>query len=318
MMLQRWRATACWLFGVLLLASCSKGPQPGAVLDEAKQAGRDGTSFKHSADDYFHDMDGAVELDPAEIAGRNMWLVWSGGNDRFWDEHERLHLRRLRPAEGRQLASQSLGYDARIALELLRPGQRAVLRERDRRRPEPARPLARRALARTAPPIRSRTRASIPGVAIGSRGKPLGDGTTQPVGSFYGYATRHRRPAPVPEPGVRREGGQGLGRRALLHRSELLQPQGPGAAVPRRHVVRLLPRRPEPGESARRSGASRVREPQLVGRRAVHVGRSPLHLQLEQARGPQELHVPARPHVSARAAWTPRWSRPTASTTRAR
>ncbi len=28
-----------------------------------------------------------------------------------------------------------------------------------------------------------------PGVAGGSRGKPLGDGTTQPVGSFYGYAT---------------------------------------------------------------------------------------------------------------------------------
>jgi hypothetical protein len=84
MLLQGWRATAWWVIGVVLLASCSKGPQPGAVLDEAKQAGRDGASFKHSADDYFHDMDGAVKLDPAEIAGRNMWLVWSGGNDRFW------------------------------------------------------------------------------------------------------------------------------------------------------------------------------------------------------------------------------------------
>ncbi len=28
-----------------------------------------------------------------------------------------------------------------------------------------------------------------PGVKIGARGKPLGDGSTQPVGSFYGYAT---------------------------------------------------------------------------------------------------------------------------------
>jgi hypothetical protein len=85
MVLQRWRAAAWLLFGGLLLAGCSKGPQPGAVLDEAKQVGRDGASFKHSADDYFHDMDGAVKLDPAEIAGRNMWIVWSGGNDRFWD-----------------------------------------------------------------------------------------------------------------------------------------------------------------------------------------------------------------------------------------
>ena len=84
MLLQRWHPMACWLVGALLLASCSKGPQPGAVLDEAKQAGRDGSSFKHSADDYFHDMDGAVKLDPTEVAGRNMWLVWSGGNDRFW------------------------------------------------------------------------------------------------------------------------------------------------------------------------------------------------------------------------------------------
>ena len=31
--------------------------------------------------------------------------------------------------------------------------------------------------------------ARYPGVAIGSRGKPLGDGTTQPIGSYYGYAT---------------------------------------------------------------------------------------------------------------------------------
>src|SRR6185369_5105562 len=29
----------------------------------------------------------------------------------------------------------------------------------------------------------------FPGVAVGARGKPLGDGTTLPVGSFYGYAS---------------------------------------------------------------------------------------------------------------------------------
>ena len=39
------------------------------------------------------------------------------------------------------------------------------------------------------PPDPFENESKYPGVAIGARGKPLGDGTTQPVGSFYGYAT---------------------------------------------------------------------------------------------------------------------------------
>src|ERR1700739_2988963 len=69
----------------LLIAGCSREPQPGTVLDEARQAGRTAASFPQAADDYFHDMDGGVQLTPDEIKGRNMWLVWTGGNDRFWD-----------------------------------------------------------------------------------------------------------------------------------------------------------------------------------------------------------------------------------------
>ena len=38
-----------------------------------------------AGEDYFHDMDGGVELTAGEIKGRNTWLVWTGGNDRFWD-----------------------------------------------------------------------------------------------------------------------------------------------------------------------------------------------------------------------------------------
>ena len=63
MILHRCCATAWLFFAALLLASCSKGPQPGAVLDEAKLAGRDAASFTHSAEDYFRDMDGGVALD---------------------------------------------------------------------------------------------------------------------------------------------------------------------------------------------------------------------------------------------------------------
>jgi len=59
--------------------------RPGEVLDEARQAGRDAASFPAATDDYFHDMDGGVALTPQEIAGRNTWIVWTGGDDRFWD-----------------------------------------------------------------------------------------------------------------------------------------------------------------------------------------------------------------------------------------
>src|ERR1700704_2031354 len=81
-----WRAAALWpLLACAVLVACSKGQQPGEVLDEARLAGRDAASFPHATEDYFHDMDGGIALTPEEIEGRNMWLVWSGGNDRFWD-----------------------------------------------------------------------------------------------------------------------------------------------------------------------------------------------------------------------------------------
>ena len=68
----------------LTLAGC--GPRPGHVKDEAQLAGRDAASFPQASEDYFHDMDGGLALTPDEIKGRNMWLVWTGGNDRFWDK----------------------------------------------------------------------------------------------------------------------------------------------------------------------------------------------------------------------------------------
>ena len=53
--------------------------------DEAQQAGRDAASFPAADEDYFQAMDNGVALTPDEVKGRNMWLVWTGGNDRFWD-----------------------------------------------------------------------------------------------------------------------------------------------------------------------------------------------------------------------------------------
>src|ERR1041384_5819303 len=61
------------------------GPKPGEVLDEARVAQRAASSFPAADEDYFHDMDGGVQLTPEEIKGRNTWIVWTAGNDRLWD-----------------------------------------------------------------------------------------------------------------------------------------------------------------------------------------------------------------------------------------
>jgi len=67
------------------VAACANQGEPGHVLDEAMRAHRSAQSFPAADEDYFHDMDGALPLSRDEIQGRNMWLVWTGGNDRFWD-----------------------------------------------------------------------------------------------------------------------------------------------------------------------------------------------------------------------------------------
>jgi hypothetical protein len=58
-------------------------PGLGHVRDEARIADRG--SFAEPDDDYFAKMDGGVDLDLEETKGRNIWMIWSAGNDRFWD-----------------------------------------------------------------------------------------------------------------------------------------------------------------------------------------------------------------------------------------
>jgi hypothetical protein len=85
------RSNGTWLAGVALAAvliinGCSVGqPKPGTVRDEAMRAGRPAASFPAADEDYFHDMDGGLTFTKEEVQGRNMWIVWTGGNDRMWD-----------------------------------------------------------------------------------------------------------------------------------------------------------------------------------------------------------------------------------------
>ncbi len=56
---------------------------PGRMIDEARRGNR--PTVPPADEDYFHDMDGRIDLALEEIQGRNTWMLWSAGNDRLWD-----------------------------------------------------------------------------------------------------------------------------------------------------------------------------------------------------------------------------------------
>src|SRR5262249_26129442 len=81
----------------LALCGCSDS-QIGKVQDEAMKHGRAGSSFPGAGNDpqgkdyladmdygYRRDTDPNVKLNEAEVRGRVSWIIWTFGNDRFWD-----------------------------------------------------------------------------------------------------------------------------------------------------------------------------------------------------------------------------------------
>src|SRR5579872_5654802 len=170
------------LAGFGCLAQTSSG-QPGHVLDEAMRAGRSAASLPMATEDYFHDMDGGIlqPSDTSEITGRNMWLVWSGGNDRFWNS---------------MTASTFGAFDLLkiVAYDPNKPVDRSrrwsylgLINEPCFEAPKAADPqrfglmLDLRRADCLADPFENERK--YPGVAIGARGK------TVPIGSLYGYAS---------------------------------------------------------------------------------------------------------------------------------
>ena len=186
----RWRAIGVVLLLVVAAAGVAffvwvrnRAPQgiPGEVLDEALGAGRDAATFPAADEDYFRDMDGGVPLTADEVKGRNTWIVWSGGNDRFWD------------------GLTVTGYGAVDFLKTL-SSHPSVKNNRDNRweyfglvnepcyekptGPDPMRRglwLDRRSA--DCPPDPFENEQKYPGVSIGARG------TTMERGSYYGYGT---------------------------------------------------------------------------------------------------------------------------------
>ena len=56
------------------------------VPDAARLAGKQVQDFPESASRAFDEMDGGTALSPEETKGRNTWLLWTAGNESFWDK----------------------------------------------------------------------------------------------------------------------------------------------------------------------------------------------------------------------------------------
>lgn len=201
-------ALASWTTLPAQPPSCGSGS--GRVLDEAQCAGRTASTFPAADEDYFRDMDYGATKNPAEVAaalnpyvpgisaqdavkaavrGRNNWIVWSGGNDRFWDGLSKTSLgtldflKTLSSYPGptykysRDNRWQYLGLvnEPCFKKNLDANGKPAGRPDRfglylDVRDP-------------SCPPDPFENENKYPGVKIGARGKNL------PIGSYYGYAT---------------------------------------------------------------------------------------------------------------------------------
>lgn len=181
-------------------------PKPGTVKDEALLVGRDAASFPAADEDYFKDMDYGISQHPEEIQarlapympgiyaadavshfvkGRNNWIVWSGGNDRLWDQlynvsfgtldllktvssHPKMRYGRLKNNRWSYLG---LVNDPCYQAPKGPRGDRFGL-WLDERKETPE--------CQNDP---FENEAKYPGVKIGARGKNI------PVGSFYGYGS---------------------------------------------------------------------------------------------------------------------------------
>jgi len=84
------RARNAWLILLVLVALIAAilggrrwtGRDP---VDTPKLQGKTTSDFPQTASRWFDRMDGGVELTDEERRGRNTWLVWTAGNEEFWD-----------------------------------------------------------------------------------------------------------------------------------------------------------------------------------------------------------------------------------------
>ena len=184
------KAGSLALLCVTLLLGCESirslinpAPKSGEVRDEARLANRSVASFSAADEDYFADMDSGAKLSSEEAKGRNTWIIWSGGNDRFWDDLSKISfgtldfLKTLSSHPNLKSSRDTRWYYLGLVNEPC--FEKAT-------GPDPDRFglwLDKRVVSPSCPPDPFENETKYPGVKIGARGKNL------PVGSFYGYAS---------------------------------------------------------------------------------------------------------------------------------
>ncbi|MGE0418920.1 MAG: hypothetical protein AB7O80_19115 [Acetobacteraceae bacterium] len=183
----------------------------GTIPDEAKAAGRSPASLAAANDPYFVRMDkGILALPPSDqpyrreiqkvatltghspeevrtsaIRGQDMWLVWTGGNDRFWDfaaSNTAGAFDLLKTVSSYKGEPNPMAYGRRNRWSWLGLVNEPCFTEANG--PDPDRFglwLDRRDPSCPADPFADQ--AKYPGVAVGARGH------TVPVGSYYGEPT---------------------------------------------------------------------------------------------------------------------------------
>lgn len=179
--LRRGWSLLSFMIACLMICSCHRGPGSGRVQDEARQAGRNASSFPAADEDYFHDMDSAIQLGPEEIKGRNMWIVWTGGDDKLWNT---LSVTSVGTLDFLKTVS---SYPTLAASRANRWNYLGLVNEPCFKQPTGPDPnryglwLDTRDPA--CPPDPFENESKYPGVKVGARGKNI------PIGSYYGYAT---------------------------------------------------------------------------------------------------------------------------------
>jgi hypothetical protein len=186
-----------------------RGPKPGSVLDEARQANRTAATFQAAEEDYFHDMDqnkgGVVSLSVDEIKGRNTWVVWTGGNDRLWNRLTKDSFGALDFLKTISSYPSQISTDPSDKMKFSRDNRWSYLGLVNEpcfekaTGPDPERFglwLDKRIVSPDCPPDPFENETKYPGVRVGSRGQDLPSGRgdqylpkKMPVGSYYGYAT---------------------------------------------------------------------------------------------------------------------------------
>ena len=176
----------------IFFAPCTQAQAAGPI-DEAQRVNRDVASFPQAKEDYFRDMDNGVPLSADEVQGRNMWLLWTGGNDRFWDKVTRnslatFDLLKIVTSHPSQAYCDGQHCDRDTRWKWL-----GAINEPCFEKPTAADPqrfgLWLDVRRKDCPSDPFEDEKNYPGVKIGARGTTFSDGSRLPVGSYFGYPT---------------------------------------------------------------------------------------------------------------------------------